>query len=336
MLQPSSQELATPPRAQTLNPLELPEPSMTNRTRSLPLLPPGFALMGAVAAISFAGPLVRFSTADALVISAWRLLFSVGFISLILLGRRSILGGVRLTRREWMLGIGAGLLLAGHFWAWVASIQLTTIASSSVLVSTQPLFVAGLSVVFLRESPSPRQWVGIVVAILGAAVIGWGDLALGGSALLGDALALSAGMMSAGYFTIGRKLRQRLDLWAYTGLVYGAAALPLTLVVLLSPSTDLTGHSLQNWMVFLGLAAVPMMLGHSGINYALRYLPAYVANLASLGEPVGATLIAWVLPAIREIPPPQTLLGGILVLTGIALGTLGMGTPRRGTAEGGS
>ena len=80
---------------------------------------------------------------------------------------------------------------------------------------------------------------------------------------------------------------------------------------------------------FLGLAAGPMMVGHTGINYALRYLPAYVANLASLGEPVGATLIAWALPAIREVPPPQTLLGGILILSGIALGTLGFGEGRR-------
>ena len=79
---------------------------------------------------------------------------------------------------------------------------------------------------------------------------------------------------------------------------------------------------MQDWMVFLALAAVPMMLGHTGINYALRYLPAYVANLASLGEPVGATLIAWALPAIREVPPLQTLLGGALVLVGITLGTL--------------
>lgn len=295
---------------------------------SRPLLPPGFALTGAVVAISFAGPLVRFSTAEALVISAWRLLFSVGIIGIILLFRGNPLRNVRLSRREWALGIGAGFLLAGHFWAWVASIQLTSIASSSVLVSTQPLFVAGLSVAFLRENPSPRQWIGILVAVFGAGVIGWGDMTVGGSALLGDGLALCAGFMSAGYFTIGRNLRKRMDLWAYTGLVYGAAALPLTLAVVLTPSAPLTGYSLQNWGVFLALAAVPMMLGHTGINYSLRYLPAYVANLASLGEPVGATLIAWLLPAIREVPPPQTLLGGVLVLSGIALGTLGVRVER--------
>jgi drug/metabolite transporter (DMT)-like permease len=270
--------------------------------------------------------MVRFSTAAALVISAWRLLFSVGFIALILLGRKSVLKGVRLGARDWFLAVGAGFLLAGHFWAWVASIQLTTIASSSVLVSTQPIFVATFSVLFLGEHPARRQWLGIMVAVVGAGIIGWGDLGSGSRAFLGDALALSAGLMAAGYFTIGRSLRKKLDLWAYTGVVYGAAALPLTLVVVVSPSLPLTGYSLQDWGVFLALAAVPMMVGHTGINYALRYLPAYVANLASLGEPIGATLIAWLLPAIQETPSPQTLFGGGLILGGIALGTFGFGS----------
>jgi len=289
-------------------------------------MPPGLALLGAVLAVSFAGPLIRFSSAEALVISAWRLLFSVALIGLILLLRRSFTGGVRIGWKDWGLGIGAGLLLAGHFWAWIASIQLTTIASSAVLVSTQPLFVAVFSMVFLRERPMRRQWVGIGVAMGGAAIIGWGDFAVGSTALLGDALALSAAVMAAGYFTIGRRLRQKLDLWAYTGVVYGGAALLLTVAVLASPGVSLTGYPGRDWLVFLALAAGPMMLGHTGINYALRYLPAYVANLAALGEPVGATLIAWLLPAIREVPTPQTLVGGVLVLSGIALGTLRLGS----------
>jgi drug/metabolite transporter (DMT)-like permease len=276
-----------------------------------------------VTAVSFAGPLVRFSSADALVISAWRLIISVAMIGLILFLRGRFLGSVRLSKQEWILGIGAGVLLAGHFWAWVASVQLTTIANSAVLVSTQPLFVAGFSVWFLREHPAPRQWLGILVAVVGAAIIGWGDFALGQRALMGDGLALLASVMAAGYFSIGRSLRQKLDLWAYTGLVYGAAAVVLTLGVLGMPRTPLTGYPLQDWAVFFGLAAVPMMMGHTGINYALRYLPAYVANLASLGEPVGATIIAWLLPAIAEVPPPQTLLGGAMILLGIALGTVG-------------
>lgn len=288
-------------------------------------MPPGIALFGAVTAVSFAGPLVRFAGAPALAIAAWRLLFSVALIGLVLLARRSFLAGARITRRDLGLGVAAGFLLAGHFWAWVASIQFTTIANSAVLVSTQPLFVAGLSVAFLGERPTRRQWVGILVAISGAFVIGYGAFGLGGKALLGDGLALAAGMMSAGYFAIGRSLRRKLDLWSYIGVVYGASALALTGAILLSPGVPLTGYPAQDWVVFLALAAVPMMMGHTGINYALRYFPAHMANLASLGEPVGATLIAWALPAIAEVPPPQTLLGGILILIGIALGTLGFG-----------
>jgi drug/metabolite transporter (DMT)-like permease len=296
-----------------------------------------------VLAISIAGPLVRFTGAPALAIAAWRLLLSVGFIGVILLGRRGLTlwrkgrarrepGGTSemageaapsLSPRDWVLGLAAGVLLAGHFWAWVASIQFTTIANSAVLVSTQPLFVAGFSVFFLGETPTGRQWAGILVAIAGAAVLGMESFVLGGRALAGDAMALGAGIMAAGYFSIGRNLRKKLDVWNYTGLVYGAAAVVLTLAVLMSPAIPLTGYPAQDWMVFLALAAGPMMLGHTGINYALRYLPAYVANLASLGEPVGATLIAWLLPAIAETPPPLTLAGGILILVGIALGTLG-------------
>jgi drug/metabolite transporter (DMT)-like permease len=258
-----------------------------------------------------------------LAIAAWRLLISTGFIGSIMAARGSIFGGAVLQRRDWIFGVGAGVLLAGHFWAWVASIQYTTIANSAVLVSLQPLYVAGLSVMFLGERPAPRQWLGILVAIAGAVVLASGAVGLGGRALLGDGLALAAGMMSAGYFTIGRTLRPKLDLWAYTGLVYGSAALVLLVAVLVSPGVPLTGYTARDWLVFLALAAGPMMLGHTGINYALRYLPAYVANLASLGEPVGATIIAWLLPAIAEVPPPETLLGGLLVLVGIALGTLG-------------
>ncbi len=258
-------------------------------------------------------------------IAGWRLLFSVAFVGLVLLLRGSFLKSAEITGKDWALGVLAGFLLAGHFWAWVASIQFTTIANSAVLVSTQPLFVAALSVMFLGERPAPRQWLGILVAISGAFVIGFGAFALGGKALLGDALALSAAVMAAGYFSIGRSLRKKLDLWAYIGIVYGAAAVLLLVAVLASPGVPLAGYPAQDWWVFLALAAGPMMLGHTGINYALRYFPAYMANLASLGEPVGATLIAWALPAIREVPPPQTIVGGLLILFGIALGTLGFG-----------
>ncbi len=286
-----------------------------------PAVSPWLALVVAVAAISWAGPLVRLATAPALSVAAWRMVFSMAFIGVVLAARGSVLKGARLTGREWAWAVTGGLLLAGHFWSWIASLRYTTVASSVVLVSLQPFIVAVLSAVLLSERPTRRQWLGIAVAMAGAMTVGWGDFALGPRALFGDALAFLAAWLVAGYYLIGRVLRRKLDLWAYVAVVYGVAAVALLAAVAVTPGSPMVGFPLGDWLVFLALAAGPMMLGHTGVNYAIRYVPAYVANLFLLGEPIGATLIAWLLPAIAEIPPPQTLAGGALILLGIALGT---------------
>lgn len=286
---------------------------------SRPFAPPGLVLFAAVAAMSWAGPLTRLAGAPALAVAAWRLLFSTAIILLIVL-LRGELGTLRLQRAEWGFALAAGLMLAAHFWSWIASLELTTVASSTVLVNTQPIFVGILSLVFLGERPTRLQWTGILVAVAGAAIIGWGDLARGRSPLLGDALALAGAVFVACYYVIGRRLRPRMPLWTYTGAVYGIAALALALAVLFSPRVPALAYPARTWLIFLLLALGPMMVGHTGVNYALRFVPAYVANVSLLGEPIGATLIAWLLPSIRERPPAQTLVGGALILAGIALG----------------
>jgi len=292
----------------------------TVSTRARPLPPPGFVLVLAVMAMSWAGPLVRFSTAPALAIAAWRLILSCLIVAVVLVARGRLGELFRLRATDWVLATVAGLFLAAHFWSWIASLEYTTVASSVVLVSTQPVFVAILSAVFLGERASGRQWSGILVAVVGAAVIGWGDFGMGRSALFGDMLALAGAAFVSGYYVIGRRLRQKLDLWVYVGAVYGVAAVALLLAALLSEGMPMTGFGVGNWLIFVALAAGPMMIGHTGVNYALRYLPAYVANLVVLGEPIGATLIAWALPAIAERPSPQLLVGGILIGGGVLLG----------------
>ncbi|HEX6064440.1 MAG TPA: DMT family transporter, partial [Longimicrobiales bacterium] len=162
------------------------------------------------------------------------------------------------------------------------------------------------------------------IACAGAVVIGVSDAHASGTprdALLGDALALTGALLVAGYYVIGRELRKRFDLWVYIAIVYGIAALVLLLVVIADPRSVLTGYPAQDWWIFAALAAGPMMLGHTGVNYALRYVPAYVANIAIMGEPVGATLIAWALPALREVPSAGMAAGAVLIVTGILLGS---------------
>ncbi|MGK7312160.1 MAG: DMT family transporter [Candidatus Longimicrobiales bacterium M2_2A_002] len=286
------------------------------------IAPPGLILLVAVLAMSWGGPLVRYATAPALAVAGWRVAFSVLFIAVVVLLRDRGRAIRRLSGRDWALAALSGAFLAGHFWSWIASLSYTTVASSVVLVNTQPVFVALLSIAFLGERPTRRQWAGIGVAVAGAGVIGWGDFAGGTEPLLGDLLAVAGAVFVSLYYVIGRRLRQRLALWDYIAVVYGVAALILLGATALFPDVDVTGYPATDWLVFLALAAGPMMIGHTGVNYALRYVPAYVANLTLLGEPIGATLLAWWLPGIREEPTAQLIVGGTLVLLGIGLGVI--------------
>lgn len=290
---------------------------MTGAAGPKPAVSPAAALFVAVLALSWAGPLIRFTAAPALAVAAWRLTLSVLFIAVVLAVRRE--APPRLARRDWALAVAAGVFLAAHFWSWIASLSLTTVSSSVVLVSTQPVFVALLSGLVLGEAATRRQWTGIMIAVGGAAIIAWGDFGLGRDALVGDLLAIVGAVFVSIYYVIGRRLRLQIDLWWYIGIIYGIAAVVLLLAAAAMPGVSLSGYAGRDWLVFIALAAGPMMLGHTGVNYALRYVRAYVANIAILGEPVGATMIAWLLPQIAEVPGPQTLLGGLAIIAGIAL-----------------
>jgi len=282
-----------------------------------PRIPPALALVVAVFAISWSGPLVRFTDAPPLAVAAWRLCLSV-VILLLFLAVPSNREYKRFTPKQALLAVCAGVFLAGHFATWITSLRYTSVANSVTLVSMQPLFAAFMSTVFLREKPSGRQWLGIVVAAAGAIIIGATGGAAGSDHLKGDLLAVSGAAFGAAYFLIGRVLRGSVGLWQYTTTVYGVSAVALVITAVLS-RVPLGGYAGGDWLVFIALAAVPMMLGHTGINYALRYVPAYIANIVVLGEPIGATLIAWLLPAIAEVPTPRFMTGAVLVLAGIVL-----------------
>ncbi len=284
-----------------------------------------------VVGISFAAPLVRLSHAHPVVIATWRLFFSMLIVAMAL----AVTGGWRqwrmLDRTGLLLAAGAGVLLALHFWAWNASIGLTTIAASVVLVDLQPVIVAGASAAWLRESPSRRQWIGIALAVAGAAVLGSADLGggagwRGNRALRGDLLALGAGVAAALYYLSGRRVRQQLDLWPYVAIVYGVCFLTL-LSVAVTARLPLLQQPPRELAIFAALAVGPMLLGHTGMNWALKFAPAFVVNLTVLGEPVGATLLAAALPGIRELPSARTLAGGALALLGILLALTHPATP---------
>lgn len=284
---------------------------------------PGWVLAASLLGISFAGPLTKLSNAEPLAIAAWRLFFSLGIVAAALVLTGEWRDWKRLTIRDAFLAVAAGVSLALHFWAWIASIDLTTIAASVTLVSLQPVFIVAISAVFLRETPTRRQLIGILIAVLGAIVIAAPDWrASGGStvnnAMFGNLLASSAAVTAAIYYTIGRHLRGRYGLWAYVGLAYTACLVTLLIAAIVT-GTHLAPQPPRELAIFAGLAIGPMLLGHTGMNWALKYLPAYVVNLTVLGEPVGATLLGALIPAIAEVPPAMTLVGGAIVLAGVVV-----------------
>jgi drug/metabolite transporter (DMT)-like permease len=279
----------------------------------------------AVVAMSWAAPLIRLSAAPPLAIAAWRLTFATLLLTPAL--------AVSPARREWSklggperrIAAVAGVFLALHFASWITSLRLTSVAASAVLVSLSPVFAWAFSRLFLGERPARRQAVGIVLAIVGAAVIALGDASHAGrGALVGDLLALAGAACGGAYFVIGRRLRADLGLVAYIAPVYGVAAVVL-LVWAAGLHQAFVAYPAKDWLIFAALATGPMLVGHGGLNYALRYLPAYTVNVAALGEPVGATLLAWLLPAIAEPPGLGAVVGGILALGGIALALAGAG-----------
>jgi len=293
---------------------------------------PLLVLILAVLATTYAGPIVRLAAAPALAIAFWRLTLVLPVTGglAVLEGRGTWgVGHDRNVPRPtpyalWLMAL-SGLLLAAHFWTWIASLRFTTVASSVVLVSLKPIFVWALAAVWLHEHPSRREGWGIGIAVLGATLVGIGDARLSLGALGGDALALAGALTAAGYYVIGRRVRATVGVWTYATVVYAVAAVAL-LAIALSRGIPLTGFAGRDWAVFGALAAGPMLVGHTGMNYALKFYRATTVNVAALGEPVGATLIAWL--GLHETPPALALLGGAVVVAGIGLTLTGRSTAK--------
>ena len=276
---------------------------------------PYLTLSLAVLFVSFGAILVRLAAAPPLAVSFYR----VAIASLVLLpfaagdARRS---WPALGRRRGLLLVTAGLALALHFATWIASLSYTTVASSVLLVNTAPLFAIVLSRIFLHERPSRTVLLAIPVAITGAALIAFGDWTGSPGSLLGNGLAVAGAVTVALYQVIGRGLRDALPLNAYVLGVWGTAALALAGLAR-GFGVLLGGYPKRTWLLFVALALVPTIGGHGLVNKSLRSLSAPTVGLFLLGEPVVASLLAWLL--FREAPGPWTLAGGAIVLAALGL-----------------
>jgi len=282
-------------------------------------VPPVLVLSIGILAVSTASTFIRLAqgTVDSLAVAAWRLTLASLLLAPFAL-KSCRVEWRRLDARSWRLLAASGLMLATHFYAWITSLEMTSVAASAVLVGTNPLFVGLISHFILQKHLQRRMLGGILIAVTGSAIISLGDWSAGTHQLLGDLLAVVGAATVAVYMLIGRRLRGQLSLLGYVFPVYGIAALTLMILALIV-GVPLAGYPTPAWLWLVLLAIFPQIVGHSSFNWALGHLPATLVSLAALTEPVGATILAWII--LQESPSWITVLGGLLVLIGLSMAT---------------
>jgi len=281
---------------------------------SRPPAPDVVRLGVAVVFISLSGPMIAATAAPVLAIAFWRCLIGSGITGVWVIARRwSSLGA--LTRREIRLTVIAGVFLGLHFATWIPSLTLTTIAASTALVATQPIWAA-LIARAMGVRISSRVWIGIAIAFSGVIVLTGVDLSVDPAHLWGDALALVGAVFSAAYVSVAERVRKTVDTSTMTFVLYAVSALTILPLVFIF-GQQLVGFDAQAWALILAVTLGAQLLGHSMMTRVLSSTSATVVSLAILFEMPGATLVAAIW--LGQVPPLALLPAAALILAGLAI-----------------
>ncbi|MFH1032483.1 MAG: DMT family transporter [Chloroflexota bacterium] len=272
-----------------------------------------FVLAIGVISVSFAAIFIRLAEAPPLVIAAYRLsLASLIIVPITWVRSRKEL--IHLSRRNIMLALFSGVFLALHFGFWIASLSYTSVTTSVVMVTVSPIFVGLASYILFQEKLTGQIFLGFALSLIGAVIIGYANWSMGPRPLFGGGLALLGALAVTGYLLIGRKLRPSIGLLSYVSLAYSSAAVLLLLTVF-AFGYHLVGYPSTTYIMFVLLAIVPQIIGHSSLNWSLRFISATLVTIAVLGEPILATILAFLL--LSEAPTVSEIVGGFLILVGI-------------------
>jgi len=275
-----------------------------------------FLVIG-VLAISTSAIFVKLSTAPAPIIATYRLCFSTIIILPALLFNKTCLLEIRkLKLKQWGLVVSSGLFLGVHYILWFESLRFTSVASSTVLVTMQPLFAFIGSYFLFGERLKKLAIFGGILSIFGSCVIGWGDFQIGGPALIGDILALLGAATITIYFLIGQHLRKSLSLITYVFICYLSSSVFL-LGYSITLKYPLIGYPKTDWLCFFDLAFISTILGQTILNWLIKWLSASTISMSILGEPVGTCILAYFI--LGQVVSYNQIIGSIIILLGITI-----------------
>ncbi|GKU78177.1 DMT family transporter [Paenibacillus sp. L3-i20] len=267
-----------------------------------------------IVAISFSSIFVKWSDADVAVTAMYRLyLTNLLLLPFVWKYRRELFS---LTPRQWGLITASGVMLGLHFLLWMASLNYTTVASSTVILTLEPVLVMLGSYWIYKIKANKMMLLGMAIAITGSIVIAAGDFTMSGTALLGDILSFFGTIAVAIHMLIGKGLRENMGAFAYNFWVFAIAATALAIYNVIKGNA-FTGYDSSEWGIFWLLAIVPTLFGHYLFNWLLKYMNATAVSMAVLGEPVIASLLAWVL--LKESLTGYQLGAGVFILFGVWL-----------------
>lgn len=273
--------------------------------------PIGLPLTISIIAISFSAIFVKWSDAPASILSMYRMLFASLLMLPIVWKNRGEFQHIQ--KKDWLLLFFSGTFLAFHFMLWFQSLKLTTVASSTIILALQPLVSLIGGYFLFKERASISSILTMAIAIIGAAMIGWGDWGLSKQALLGDLCSFVSVIAVVGYLLIGQSVVKKVLHWIYSFCVFFIAGIILAVYNLFA-GVDFGGYQAREWGIFLLLAIVPTF-SHVINNWLLNYVNATTISMSILGEPVGATILAVILLGERLVG--WQIVGGILVLMGV-------------------
>lgn len=272
-----------------------------------------FIVVIGVVFVSFSSILVKASSAPPIIIATYRLMFTIFLIAPSALSK-SAGEFKKLDRQSFILCILSGVLLALHLASWVTSIKYTSIASAAILVNTHPIFVVILSFIVFNDRINRKALISIILTLVGGVIISAGDRSLGNNIFLGDSLAVLGAAFISGYMMIGRVMRKKLSVTAYTFIVYLSSTMTLLILVIVF-RIPLYPYELKEWAIFLALAVFCTILGHSIFNWALEFVRPTFLSIAMLGEPVFASI--WAAFIFFELPSAWNIAGSCIIIIGI-------------------